>query len=181
MLPDSAFAASPPSGCTKVGTNLSNTCTCRPEDADFTSVADGSRPAWYWTGLEPMADAPGMQPDGTIASLPMPDLSTCTRQAVLDYFDNGWLITEVLFSGARSRYAAFLCVFRLTTNAVQQRCHSLLVHVMTQIHWHSGAARSNCAQAATKKKAITLFFFVSCLHTAHAVALCVLQHRCTGC
>ena len=102
MPPDGAIAASPASVGTTVGTNLSYTCTCRPDDADFTSGADGSRPAWYWTGREPMADAPGMQPDGTIASLPMPDLSTCSRQEVLDYFDNGWLVTEVLFSGARS-------------------------------------------------------------------------------
>ena len=41
-----------------------------------------------------------MRPDGSIQSLPTPDLSTATKEDVLAFFDNGWLITEVLFSGA---------------------------------------------------------------------------------
>jgi hypothetical protein len=45
-----------------------------------------------------MAGTPGVQPDGTITSLPMPNLASCTRQQALDYFDNTWCLTEVLFS-----------------------------------------------------------------------------------
>ena len=61
--------------------------------------ADGNRPDWYWTGKSPSEGCPGMQPDGTITHLPLPDLSKVTRQQVLDTFDNSWTITEVLFSG----------------------------------------------------------------------------------
>jgi L-lysine 2,3-aminomutase len=40
-----------------------------------------------------------MQPDGTITHLPLPNLNNITRQQVLDYFENCWAITEILFSG----------------------------------------------------------------------------------
>lgn len=73
--------------------------TCRQEDADFRTLSDGSRPDWFWTGRAPTADAPGMQDDGTLTSLPQPNFRSSTKQDVLDYFDNTWLITEVIFSG----------------------------------------------------------------------------------
>jgi len=69
-------------------------------DAIFVTSVDGRRPDWFWTGVSPeAADAPGVLPDGTVTALPLPDLSRCTRQSVLDYFNNCWLRTEVLFSG----------------------------------------------------------------------------------
>jgi L-lysine 2,3-aminomutase len=37
--------------------------------------------------------------DGKISSLGVPILSSATKQEVLDYFDNSWLITEIIFSG----------------------------------------------------------------------------------
>lgn len=52
-----------------------------------TSLA-GERPDWWWTGAKPVAGAPGVLPDGTITSLPVPSLANCTRQQVLDYFTN---------------------------------------------------------------------------------------------
>ena len=66
----------------------------------------GPRPAWWWTGRKPH-DASGRQPDGTLTSLPLPNLATCTRQQALDYFDNGWTLTEVLFSGLKGEEAFF--------------------------------------------------------------------------
>lgn len=39
-----------------------------------------------------------MQPDGSLTSLPAPNLASMSRQQALDYFDNTWLLTEVLFS-----------------------------------------------------------------------------------
>ena len=45
-----------------------------------------SRPAWWWTGRTP-PDCPGRQSDGTLTSLSLPNLATCDRQQVLDYFD----------------------------------------------------------------------------------------------
>lgn len=54
----------------------------------------------WWTGKAPYyGHCPGVKEDGTLSSLPMPNLSRCTRQEVQDYFDNSWTITEVLFSG----------------------------------------------------------------------------------
>ncbi|KAI3434706.1 hypothetical protein D9Q98_002767 [Chlorella vulgaris] len=67
-------------------------------DEGLVSGPNGERPAWWWTGPKPTPGTAGVQADGTITSLPLPCLATCTRQQVLEYFDNTWLITEVLFS-----------------------------------------------------------------------------------
>lgn len=66
----------------------------------------GQRPQWWWTGCPPQ-DCPGRQPDGTLTSLPLPNLATCTRQQVADYFDNTWTLTEVLLSSLRGEEAFF--------------------------------------------------------------------------
>jgi 5-histidylcysteine sulfoxide synthase/putative 4-mercaptohistidine N1-methyltranferase len=66
----------------------------------------GPRPAWWWTGRTPQ-DCPGRQSDGTLTSLPLPNLATCARQQALDYFDNTWTLTEVLFSGLQGEEAFF--------------------------------------------------------------------------
>ena len=66
----------------------------------------GPRPAWWWTGRPP-PDCPGLQSDGTLTSLSLPNLATCDRQQVLDYFDNTWTLTEVLFSGLKGEEAFF--------------------------------------------------------------------------
>ncbi len=68
----------------------------RPPPPDHDSLV-GSRPASWWTGRSP-ADCPGIGADGVLRSLPPPNLATCSRQEVLAYFDNGWTLTEVLFS-----------------------------------------------------------------------------------
>jgi 5-histidylcysteine sulfoxide synthase/putative 4-mercaptohistidine N1-methyltranferase len=66
----------------------------------------GPRPDWWWTGLPPRR-CPGVQADGTLTSLPLPDLAACTRQQVLDYFDNGWTLTELLFSALQGEEAFY--------------------------------------------------------------------------
>ncbi len=71
-------------------------------DAELT----GPRPAWWWTGRPPR-DCPGRQPDGALTSLPLPNLATCTRQQVSDYFDNTWTLTETLFAGLRGEEAFY--------------------------------------------------------------------------
>ncbi|PRW57977.1 generic methyltransferase isoform B [Chlorella sorokiniana] len=67
-------------------------------DAELVSGPAGERPGWWWSGPKPVQGTAGVQPDGTITSLPLPNLASCTRQQVLDYFDNTWCLTEVLFS-----------------------------------------------------------------------------------
>ncbi|MBK8185355.1 MAG: 5-histidylcysteine sulfoxide synthase [Candidatus Competibacteraceae bacterium] len=66
----------------------------------------GVRSGWWWTGVPPQ-DCPGRQEDGVLTSLPPPNLATCTRQQVLDYFDNTWTLTETLFSSLRGEEAFF--------------------------------------------------------------------------
>lgn len=73
---------------------------------DLDAELAGPRPVWWWTGLAPQ-DSPGRQPDGTLTSLPQPNLATCTRQQALDYFNNGWTLTETLFSGLQGEEAFF--------------------------------------------------------------------------
>jgi 5-histidylcysteine sulfoxide synthase len=59
----------------------------------------GERPETWWTGAKPVyGECAGVQADGTLTSLALPNLATCSRQEVLDYFDNTWAITEVLLS-----------------------------------------------------------------------------------
>ena len=59
-----------------------------------------------WTGKEP-AECPGYQADGTLTSLPLPNLATCTREEVQAYFDNTWTLTEVLFQSLLTPEAFF--------------------------------------------------------------------------
>ncbi len=57
----------------------------------------------WWTGKRPEAGiCPGVDKDGKIHSLPIPNLADCTRASVQDYFDNSWTLTEVLLSGLAS-------------------------------------------------------------------------------
>eukprot|EP00960_Hanusia_phi_P069606 767132-Hanusia_phi.AAC.6 len=55
---------------------------------------------FWWTGKPPVHGVcPGVDVNGKITSLPLPDCEKGTRQSLLDYFDNTWTLTEVLFSG----------------------------------------------------------------------------------
>lgn len=57
---------------------------------------------WY-TGRAPeWGVCPGVDLEGKIHSLPIPDLATCTRAEVQNYFDNSWTLTEVVLSGLAS-------------------------------------------------------------------------------
>ena len=55
---------------------------------------------WY-TGKAPSnINCPGVNPKtGTLHSLPLPNLSSVTRQDALEYFDNSWTLYEMLFAG----------------------------------------------------------------------------------
>ena len=66
------------------------------------------RDASWWTGRSP-ADpgCPGRRPDGTVTSLSTPNLATCTRDEVQAYFENTWVLTEILFAGLVAEEAFF--------------------------------------------------------------------------
>ncbi|MEM7245418.1 MAG: 5-histidylcysteine sulfoxide synthase [Acidobacteriota bacterium] len=83
----------------------------------------GERPGWWWTGRQPVAgECPGLGADGVLRSLPLPDLSTCTRTSVQDYFDNGWALTEVLLSSLQGEQA-------LLTPAYHHLRHPILFYL----------------------------------------------------
>ena len=67
----------------------------------------GSRPLHWYTGRAPH-DAPGLeQSTGVIHSIPLLNLSSCTRIKFQEYFDNTWTLTETLYSslqGSESFY-----------------------------------------------------------------------------
>lgn len=65
------------------------------------------RPDWYWTGKPPSKGTPGVLDDGTMTSLRLPDLNSCTKQEILEYFDNTWCLTEVLFSALQGEEAFY--------------------------------------------------------------------------
>lgn len=56
---------------------------------------------WFTTSRDPRSDPsfPGVDPaSGRLQSLGMPNLATCSREAMLDYFDNSWALTDALFA-----------------------------------------------------------------------------------
>lgn len=68
----------------------------------------GPRAAWWWTGPVPVAgQCPGVGPDGTLTSLPLPDLNTVDRARTLAYFDNTWALTELIFAGLAAEEAFY--------------------------------------------------------------------------
>lgn len=59
----------------------------------------------WWTGLSPQ-DCPGFDSNSqTLKALPLINLSQCNRQDVLDYFNNTWTLTELIFSGLLNEQA----------------------------------------------------------------------------
>jgi 5-histidylcysteine sulfoxide synthase/putative 4-mercaptohistidine N1-methyltranferase len=60
-----------------------------------------------WTGLAPShGGCPGVDANGHIHALPQLNLNA-DRKAIRDYFDNGWTMTEVLFSGLANEAAFY--------------------------------------------------------------------------
>ena len=59
----------------------------------------------WWTGLAPK-DCPGFDHERQcLVALPLLNLSLCTRQDILDYFNNSWTLTELLFQGLKTEEA----------------------------------------------------------------------------
>lgn len=66
----------------------------------------GPREVWWFTGAAPQACA-GMTVGGVMTSLSLPDLASCGRRQILEYFDNTWTLHEVLFAGLQSTEAFY--------------------------------------------------------------------------
>ena len=60
----------------------------------------------WWTGKPPVyGQCPGMNDTGQLHALPQLQLQSPSRQDILDYFDNTWTLTEVLFSALQGEEA----------------------------------------------------------------------------
>lgn len=55
----------------------------------------------WWTGLAPEKCSGFDKDRQCLVALPLLNLSLCTRQDILDYFNNSWTLTELLFQGLR--------------------------------------------------------------------------------
>ena len=72
----------------------------------------GKRPSWWWTSTyNNPGNCPGINNSGKISSLPQPNLHQITREKVLDYFDNTWNLTEILFSSLQGELTFLLPPF----------------------------------------------------------------------
>lgn len=59
----------------------------------------------WWTGLAP-DKCPGFDKKRQcLVAVPFLNLETCTREDVLDYFNNSWTLTELLFQGLKTEEA----------------------------------------------------------------------------
>ncbi len=91
----------------------------------------GVRSDWWWTGQKPEPNTcPGVNDAGVLSSLPQPNLSTFTRQQVLDYFDNSWALTETLFSALQGEAAFLLPPYhQLRHPLIFYYCHPAVLYV----------------------------------------------------
>lgn len=56
----------------------------------------------WWTGIAPQ-DCPGFNKEHLyLQALPLLNLDLCSRQDILDYFNNSWTFTELLFAGIKN-------------------------------------------------------------------------------
>ncbi|MGE0754884.1 MAG: 5-histidylcysteine sulfoxide synthase [Alphaproteobacteria bacterium] len=73
-----------------------------------TQACENARFLFEYTGIAPVyGKCPGVREDGTITSLPQVRLDA-SRKELLDYFNNGWTLTETLFSALANEEAYYL-------------------------------------------------------------------------
>ncbi|OQS04008.1 hypothetical protein THRCLA_03709 [Thraustotheca clavata] len=78
------------------------------QQQEITTSGIFPEPVWATTSPRtPYNDPefPGLLADGALHSIKMTNLATCTRQEVLDYFDNTWALTDLLFSSFQNEQA----------------------------------------------------------------------------
>lgn len=68
----------------------------------------GERPKLWWTGKPPIFGlCPGIDVNNQAYALPILDLRYSNPKHILDYFDNSWMLTELLFSSLQGEEAFF--------------------------------------------------------------------------
>eukprot|EP00117_Sycon_ciliatum_P001733 scpid25193/ scgid7267/ Meiotically up-regulated gene 158 protein len=76
---------------------------CRGNDSELF----GERQDSWWSGVKPVPGVPGVRSDGTVFSLPQANAATFSRQQILEYFQNTWMLTETLFSSLQGEEAFY--------------------------------------------------------------------------
>lgn len=101
------------------------------DQAQINEELVGPRPKWWWTGRPPeYGVCPGVQQDGKISSLPELNLAQCSRQNILDYFDNTWTLTEVLFSSLQGIAAFYQAPYhQLRHPLIFYYCHPAALYI----------------------------------------------------
>lgn len=80
------------------------------DDDDLDAYLFGERSDdWFTTSRDPRdpsAGFPGVDPvSRRLHSVPMPNLRSCSREEMLDYFDNSWALTDALFASLQGERA----------------------------------------------------------------------------
>lgn len=75
------------------------------EESDLPNVVQQKFGETWWTGLAPELCSGFDARSQELKALPLLDLSSVTREKALDYFNNSWTLTELLFSGLKSELA----------------------------------------------------------------------------
>jgi hypothetical protein len=79
-----------------------NLTKVRQEKNYQNEIQDKFKDLW-WTGLAP-ENCPGFDKDrNCLVALPQLNLATCSRLEILDYFNNSWTLTELLFQGLKNQ------------------------------------------------------------------------------
>lgn len=133
----SASAAAPSPSSTSVPTkprspkahagaaqSFATAATALEDDRDDSYLFGERGDDWFTTDRSPRYDAdfPGMCAETrTLQSVAMPNLKTCSREEMLDYFDNTWALTDVLFSTLQGEEA-------FTTPPPHQLRHPLIFY-----------------------------------------------------
>jgi hypothetical protein len=60
-----------------------------------------SPPFFSFRGMVVFSLYVGVDTNGKIRSLPLPNLNAVTRQSAKEYFDNSWTLFETLFAGLK--------------------------------------------------------------------------------
>lgn len=109
----------------------------------------GARADDWYTGVKPGSTCPGWD-DGKLRSLPLPNIATADRATALDYFNNSWTLTEVLFAalqGVLERGRVRVWPSRLAPPApATARVSRLRSHAALQPRTHGCGRVSVCAR-----------------------------------
>ncbi len=85
--------------------NLTAPIKLNPSENEIQKIFLNSSADGWWTGLPPEKCVGFNAQKNCLQALPLLNLDICTRQDVLNYFDNTWTLTELLFQSLKTENA----------------------------------------------------------------------------